>query len=89
MVLWDSSPPSSAGFLNKVTIPCPNTSSLDLFVYLVASSVRSKKVELTEPESRMMVAGVGAGVNGEILVKQYNASYLLVWLPCNKACFSL
>ena len=32
MVLWDTSPPSSwsAGFPNKVTIPCPNTSPLDL-----------------------------------------------------------
>ena len=32
MVLWDISPPSSrsAGFLNKVAIPCPNSLSLDL-----------------------------------------------------------
>ena len=29
MVLWDTSPPSSwsAGFPNKVAIPCPNTVS--------------------------------------------------------------
>ena len=34
MVLWDTSPPSSrsAGFLNKVTIPCPNNSSLFFFL---------------------------------------------------------
>ena len=40
MVLWDTSPPSSrsAGFLNKVTIPCPNTSSLDLLACRVVSS---------------------------------------------------
>ena len=32
MVLWDISPPSSrsAGFLNKVAIPCPDNSSLNL-----------------------------------------------------------
>ena len=40
VVLWDTSPSSSqsAGFPNKVTIPCLNNSSLDLLVFCVASS---------------------------------------------------
>ena len=43
MVLWDTSPPSSwsAGFLNKVAIPCPNTLSLDL---LTCRGVSSRKL---------------------------------------------
>ena len=41
MVLWNSSPPSSwsAGFTNKVTVPCPNKSSLSLLVCCTASSM--------------------------------------------------
>ena len=41
MVLWDTSPPSSrsAGFLNKVTIPCPNISSLNLWACCAVSSM--------------------------------------------------
>ena len=40
MVLWDSGPPFSwsAGFPNKVTIPCPSNLSLDLLVCRGASS---------------------------------------------------
>ena len=40
MVLWDTSLPSSlsAGFLNKASIPCPNTSSLDLLACRAANS---------------------------------------------------
>ena len=40
LVLWDTSPSSSqsAGFLNKVTIPRPNNSSVDLLVCRVVSS---------------------------------------------------
>ena len=40
MVLWDTSPPSSwsTGFLNKVTIPCLNTPSLDLLACCAVSS---------------------------------------------------
>ena len=43
MVLWDGSPPSSwsAGFPNKVTLPCPDTSSLDGLASRVASSTGS------------------------------------------------
>ena len=39
MVLWDTSPPSSwsTGFLNKVTILCPNNPSLNLLSYYTAS----------------------------------------------------
>lgn len=42
MVLWDTSPSSSpsAGFPNKVAIPCPNTPSLDLLVCCAVSSTR-------------------------------------------------
>ena len=39
MVFGDASPSSpTAGFLNKVTIPCPNNSYLDLLSYLMVSS---------------------------------------------------
>ena len=40
MVLWDMSPPSSwfAGFPNKVAIPCPNNSPLDLLACRAVSS---------------------------------------------------
>ena len=46
MVLWDTSPPSSwsAGFLNKVTIPCSNTSSLNLLACRVTSSMNFDSV---------------------------------------------
>ena len=39
MVLWDTGPPyfCSAGFLNKVTIPCPR----DPYLYLLAWGVVS------------------------------------------------
>ena len=54
LVLWDTSPPSSwsAGFPNKVTILCPNSSSLDLLACHVASSmsldsVKKKKTKVT------------------------------------------
>ena len=38
-MLWDTSPPSSpsAGFLNKVAIPCPKDSSLNFLACPVAS----------------------------------------------------
>ena len=41
MVLWDTSPPSSqsAGFPNKVNIPCPNNWSPDLLACRVVSSI--------------------------------------------------
>ena len=41
MVLWDTSLPSprSAGFLNKVSIPCPHTLSLDILTCYEASSM--------------------------------------------------
>ena len=41
MVLWDTSPQSSrsAGFLNKVAIPCPNNSSLNLLACRAMSSM--------------------------------------------------
>ena len=41
MVLWDTSQPSpwSAGFLNRVTVPCPSISSLDLLTCCAASSM--------------------------------------------------
>ena len=40
MVLWDISPPSSlsSGSPNKVTIPCPNSSSLHLLACHIVSS---------------------------------------------------
>ena len=40
MVLWDTGPPysCSAGFLNKVTIPCPRDSYLYLLACWVVSS---------------------------------------------------
>ena len=40
MVLWDASPLSSQStdFVNKVTIPCPMTSSLDLLACCAVSS---------------------------------------------------
>ena len=40
IVLWDTgpSPSQAAGFPNKVTVPCPSNSSLDLLTYRVASS---------------------------------------------------
>ena len=39
--IWDTTPPSSqsAGFPNKVTIPCPNNSFLDLLACCVAVSM--------------------------------------------------
>ena len=48
MVLWDNNPlsPQSAGFPGKVTIPCTNTSSLDLLVYYVVSSMSLTLVTL-------------------------------------------
>ena len=41
MVLWDTSLPSSlsAGFLNKVAISCPNTSSFNFLVCYMANSI--------------------------------------------------
>lgn len=41
MVLWDTGPPSSgsAGFLNRVTIPCPNNLSLSLLACHVVSTM--------------------------------------------------
>ena len=41
MVLWDTSPPLSlsAGFPNKVTIPCPNNLSLDLLACRAVGSM--------------------------------------------------
>ena len=43
MFLWDTSSPSSqsAGFLDKASIPCPSSSSLDLLACCVASSMSS------------------------------------------------
>lgn len=45
MVLWDASLPSSqpAGFLKKIIIPCPNTSSLDL---LASCDMSSRTLDL-------------------------------------------
>ena len=72
MVLWDSSPPSSqsAGFPNKVTIPCPNNLSLDLLTCRAASStslesVTLRVVKIIKTESRMLVdTGQGKGRMG-------------------------
>ena len=49
MVLWDTSPPSprSAGFPNKVAIPCPNNSSLHWLACRVASSTSLDSVTYT------------------------------------------
>ena len=42
MALWNPSPPSfwSAGFPNKVTVPCTNTFSLDLSACPVVSRTK-------------------------------------------------
>ena len=49
MILWNTSPSSSpsAGFLNKVTICCPNHSSLDLLPCRVMSSMSLDSVTIT------------------------------------------
>ena len=39
MVLWDTSTPHSLYFLSKVTISCPKSSCLNLFIYSVAGSI--------------------------------------------------
>ena len=51
MVLWDTSPSSSrsAGFLNKVAIPCPKNSFLDLLACCAASSMSLDLVTLGHP----------------------------------------
>ena len=51
MVLWDTSPSSSqsAGFPNKVAIPCPDTSSPDLLACREASSMSLDLVTLVQP----------------------------------------
>ena len=43
MVLWDSNPSSfqSAGFLNKVSVPCPNTSFPDLLAYCAPGAIEN------------------------------------------------
>ena len=47
-VLWDMSPPSSrsAGFPNKVSIPCPSNSSLNLLARRAASSTSLDSVTI-------------------------------------------
>ena len=59
MVLWGMSLPSSwsAGFLNKVTIPCPSNSSLGLSVCCVVGSASLDLVTLG--------AGVWTGLGGD------------------------
>ena len=52
VVLWETSPPSSrsAGFLNKVTIPCPNTSSLDVLACHAVNSISLDSVAEALPQ---------------------------------------
>ena len=52
MVLWDASPLSSqpTDFLNKVTIPSPMTSSLDLLACCAVSSMNLDSVTVAWKE---------------------------------------
>ena len=60
MVLWDVRLPSSwsAGFLNKVTIPRPSNSFLDLLACSVVSSMTldSNKFWRSQPGALLLVA---------------------------------
>ena len=49
MVLWDTSlsPSWSVGFQNKVAIPCPYNSSLDLVAFQVASCMSLRSITKT------------------------------------------
>ena len=63
MVLWDVSPSPSwcAGFLNKDTIPCPNTTLLDLLACHMASSMSLDSVTIT-PLGQSYCTGVGVAL---------------------------
>jgi len=53
IVLWNTSQPSSqsGGFLNKVVIPCPQNSSLNLLACHIAISTSSDSVTVAKKES--------------------------------------
>ena len=63
MVLWDTSPPSSrsAGFPNKVAIPYPNTSSLDLSACRVASGMSLDSVTRGRGKGRFLESLYNSG----------------------------
>lgn len=59
MVLWDTSPPFSwpAAFLNKVPVPCCNSSSLDLLACLEASTKSLDSVTDGKPARSLAAHG--------------------------------
>ena len=65
MVPWDTSPPSSwsAGFPNKVTIPCPNNSSLCVLTYCTAMSL--DLVTLTAPQPSLCCCSCSVSLQWE------------------------
>ena len=59
MVLWDTSPPpQSAGFPNKVTVPCHNNSYLNLLVCPTVSSTSLNLVSDINRSSSMSNDGI-------------------------------
>ena len=59
MVLWDTGPPysCSAGFLNKVTIPC----LIDSYLYLLACLVSSVSLDSVPFPGATLYGGGGGG----------------------------
>ena len=70
MVLWDTSPPSSrsSGFLNKVAIPYPSNSSLDL---LACCAVSSMSLDSVTFPGATLYGGRGSG--SDVLVGEGGA----------------
>ena len=59
MVLWDTGPPysCSAGFLNKVTIPC----LIDSYLYLLSCLVSSVSLDSVPFPGATLYGGGGGG----------------------------
>ena len=80
MVLWNTSPPSSrsAGFLNKVVIPCPNSLSLDLLVCRAVSSMSLDLVTVWKRDTpRAALVFVGDGRRG----LRRSGAFSTSWFP--------